>query len=54
MQLKFYARSGKAIGAGRDLEEVYYALDRQFVSNMRKLHTSVCIFGMDCRSQITH
>ena len=43
MQLKFYARSGKAIGDGRDLEEVYYALDTQFVSNMSELNTSVCI-----------
>ena len=43
MQLKFYARSGQAIGVGQDLAEVYYALNGVYVSNVRELKTSICI-----------
>ena len=42
-QLKFYALSGHSVEKGRNLAEVYYALDGQFVTNARELHTSNCI-----------
>ena len=42
-QLKFYARSGQPVGAGRDLiAEAHYALAGQYVSNVEVLPTSMC------------
>ena len=52
LQLKFYVRSERRLGRGRDLSEAYFALDGQFVSNWKELKSTAGMSNVFPKSDI--